>query len=128
MRVGVHVGARNLGETPLVDGLCAPTTEAFRMGEVLQLRLRVLVRERSCRPEGLELLVDNGVRQRMFDRWRQALDRYNRTIVKIRRWFDRTARRRWSKMLEVVGRYAAAASSEPANLVCDELFAVDVGL
>lgn len=58
--------------------------------------------------QGLELLIPNQrARQKKLDQWRDLLDRTDRAIVKIHRWFDRTARRRnrWFKMLEVVGRY-----------------------
>ena len=60
--------------------------------------------------EGLELLVpDQRARHKKLHQWRELLDRTDRAIVTIDRWFQRTALRRdlWFKMLEAVGRYIA---------------------
>jgi hypothetical protein len=60
--------------------------------------------------EALELLVPKeGARQRIFRRWQQELDRDDHAIERIHCWFDRVAsrQRRWSKMLQAVGRYIA---------------------
>jgi len=58
--------------------------------------------------EGLELLVPKeSVRQRVFRRWQRELDDDDHAIERIHRWFDRvaTSQKRWSKMLQAVGRY-----------------------
>lgn len=60
--------------------------------------------------EGLELVVtEPRARQKKLDEWRELLNRTDRAIVKIHRWFDRTAKQRGrrSKMLAIVGHYIA---------------------